>query len=56
MKKYSLFILCLLLAACTHFAEGPAPKLGTEMGSLDPVIAEQIEKILTESGAPSMAV
>jgi CubicO group peptidase (beta-lactamase class C family) len=56
MKQCLILLLCLMLAACTHFANGPVPKLGTEMGSLDPVVADQIDKLIEESGVPSMAV
>ena len=56
MKKKAIVLLSLMLAACTRYAPGPAPTLGTEMGTLDPVVVEQIESLFEESGMPSMAL
>lgn len=56
MKKITILFMTLMLAACTRYAAGPAPTFGTEMGSLDPVVAAQVEELFEESGAPSMAL
>jgi CubicO group peptidase (beta-lactamase class C family) len=56
MKEIVIVLVSLLLAACTRFADEPTPNLGTEMGSLDPVVADQVGKLIDESGLPSMAV
>jgi CubicO group peptidase (beta-lactamase class C family) len=56
MKKTTIVLLSLMLATCARYAPGPAPTLGTETGTLDPVVVEQIESLFKESGMPSMAL
>jgi CubicO group peptidase (beta-lactamase class C family) len=56
MKKFGALIICLLASACARYAPGPAPVIGSEMGSLDRGVAVQVDNLFEESGAPSMAL
>jgi CubicO group peptidase (beta-lactamase class C family) len=56
MKKVLIVLISLMFTACTHNTAGPVPALGSEIGSLDPVVSDQIEELFEESGIPSMAL
>nr|NIN67041.1 serine hydrolase [Anaerolineae bacterium]NIN97171.1 serine hydrolase [Anaerolineae bacterium] len=46
----------LLVAACGSYAEGPAPTMGAEIGTMDAAVEARVNQIFRESGIPSMAV
>jgi CubicO group peptidase (beta-lactamase class C family) len=50
-----LFVVARFASDVPTFKEGPAPRLGDEVGSLRPESAAQIERLFEESGIPSMA-
>jgi CubicO group peptidase (beta-lactamase class C family) len=56
MKKVAVALISLVLIACARVPDGPVPTLGTEMGSLDPAVAAEVDRVFEESGIPSMAV
>jgi CubicO group peptidase (beta-lactamase class C family) len=55
MKKLWITLLAISLLGCTRFADGPVSKVGTEVGSFDPVVISEVEELFDESGIPSMA-
>jgi CubicO group peptidase (beta-lactamase class C family) len=56
MKRLAIALLAVCLAACARYASGPIPTLGTEKGSLDPEVVDQIEGLFVKSGIPSLAL
>ena len=50
-----LFVIVTLASDVPTYKEGPAPRLGTEVGSIRPETAERLQRLFEESGVPSMA-
>jgi CubicO group peptidase (beta-lactamase class C family) len=49
-----LFVVVKLASDVPTFKEGPAPRLGTEVGSIQPETAERLQRLFEDSGVPSM--
>jgi CubicO group peptidase (beta-lactamase class C family) len=51
----TLFVVVKFASDVPTFKEGPAPRLGDEVGSIQPESAERLGRLFEESGVPSMA-
>lgn len=52
---FILFVVVRFASDVPTFKEGPAPRLGDEIGSIRPESADRLARLFEESGVPSMA-